>query len=32
MVHPVAGAFLGTPPDSSPARENTLSLLARAIG
>lgn len=30
MVHPVAGAFLGTPPDSSPAREETLRLLAGA--
>jgi luciferase family oxidoreductase group 1 len=30
MVHPVAGAFLGTPPDSSPAREDTLRLLASA--
>jgi luciferase family oxidoreductase group 1 len=32
MVHPVAGAYLGTPADSSPARETTLSLLAAAIG
>ncbi len=31
MVHPVAGAFVGTPPDSSPAREATLSLLAEAL-
>ena len=31
MVHPVAGAFLGTPPDRSPGRENTLRLLAAAI-
>jgi luciferase family oxidoreductase group 1 len=30
MVHPVAGAYLGTPPDSSPAREDTLRLLASA--
>jgi luciferase family oxidoreductase group 1 len=28
MVHPVAGAFIGTPPDSAPAREATLRLLA----
>ena len=25
MVHPVAGAFIGTPADTSPARETTLS-------
>ncbi len=31
MVHPVAGAFIGTPPDSSPAREATLRLLADAL-
>ena len=31
MVHPVAGAFAGTAPDSSPARETTLSLLAAAL-
>lgn len=30
MVHPVAGAFIGTPPDSAPAREATLRLLAAA--
>jgi luciferase family oxidoreductase group 1 len=30
MVHPVAGAYLGTPRDSSPAREDTLRLLASA--
>lgn len=29
MVHPVAGAFVGTEPDSSPAREATLRLLAQ---
>ena len=28
MVHPVAGAFTGTDPDRSPAREGTLRLLA----
>jgi luciferase family oxidoreductase group 1 len=28
MVHPVAGAFAGTAPDVSPAREQTLTLLA----
>lgn len=28
MVHPVAGAFTGTEPASSPARERTLELLA----
>jgi luciferase family oxidoreductase group 1 len=28
MVHPVAGSYLGTAPDSSPTREQTLSLLA----
>jgi len=31
MVHPVAGAFIGTPPDTSPAREATLRLLASAL-
>jgi luciferase family oxidoreductase group 1 len=31
MVHPVAGSYLGTPTDTSPAREHTLSLLAGAI-
>ena len=31
MVHPVAGAFVGTAADSSPAREATLSLLAEAL-
>ncbi len=31
MVHPVAGAFTGTPADASPAREETLRLLARAL-
>ncbi len=30
MVHPVAGAFVGTDPASAPAREATLSLLATA--
>ncbi len=29
MVHPVAGAFTGTDPDRSPAREETLRLLAQ---
>ena len=28
MVHPVAGAHVGTEPDRSPAREETLALLA----
>ena len=28
MVHPVAGAYAGTEPDRSPAREETLRLLA----
>ena len=32
MVHPVAGAFAGTPADRSPAREETLRLLAEALG
>ncbi len=31
MVHPVAAAFVGTDPASSPARETTLSLLAGAL-
>jgi hypothetical protein len=31
MVHPVAGAFVGTPPDAGPAREATLRLLAAAL-
>jgi luciferase family oxidoreductase group 1 len=31
MVHPVAGAVAGTAPDSSPAREQTLRLLADAL-
>ena len=31
MVHPVAGAFIGTPADTSPARETTLRLLATAL-
>ena len=30
MVHPVAGAFVGTAPDSSPARETTLASARRA--
>ena len=28
MVHPVAGAYVGTEPDRSPAREETLALLS----
>jgi hypothetical protein len=28
MVHPVAAAHVGTDPDRSPAREETLRLLA----
>ena len=28
MLHPVAGAYTGTEPTSSPARERTLELLA----
>ena len=32
MVHPVAGAVRGTPADRSPAREETLRLLADALG
>ena len=31
MVHPVAGAFAGTPVDGSPAREATLALLAKEL-
>ena len=31
MVHPVAGAFTGTPVDASPAREATLELLAKEL-
>ncbi|QNN55019.1 LLM class flavin-dependent oxidoreductase [Nocardioides mesophilus] len=31
MVHPVAGAVVGTAADSSPARERTLRLLAEAV-
>jgi hypothetical protein len=31
MVHPVAGGFLGTAPDTAPAREDTLRLLADAL-
>jgi luciferase family oxidoreductase group 1 len=31
MVHPVGGAFIGTAPDSAPARETTLRLLAAAV-
>jgi len=31
MVHPVAGAFQGTPVDASPARELTLELLAKEL-
>ena len=31
MVHPVAGARRGTPADASPAREETLRLLAAAL-
>jgi len=32
MVHPVAAAHVGTDPDRSPAREETLRLLAGRIG
>lgn len=32
MVHPIAGALAGTDADRSPAREQTLALLADAIG
>ncbi len=31
MIHPVAGAFAGTDPTSSPTREATLRLLAAAV-
>jgi hypothetical protein len=31
MLHPVAGAFTGAPTDRSPAREETLRLLADAL-
>jgi luciferase family oxidoreductase group 1 len=31
MVHPVAGAFMGTAADASPAREETLRLLAKEL-
>jgi hypothetical protein len=31
MVHPVAGAVVGTPADRAPAREATLALLAEAF-
>jgi alkanesulfonate monooxygenase SsuD/methylene tetrahydromethanopterin reductase-like flavin-dependent oxidoreductase (luciferase family) len=31
MVHPVAGATAGTPPDRAPHREETLRLLAEAL-
>jgi luciferase family oxidoreductase group 1 len=31
MVHPVAGAFTGTPAEASPAREATLELLAKEL-
>jgi luciferase family oxidoreductase group 1 len=31
MVHPVAGAVAGTAPNTSPAREQTLRLLAEAL-
>ena len=31
MVHPVAGAFIGTPTATSPGREDTLRLLAPVI-
>ena len=30
MINPVAGAFVGTEPDTAPARERTLELLATA--
>jgi luciferase family oxidoreductase group 1 len=32
MVHPIAGASAGTPPDRAPHREETLRLLAEAVG
>ena len=31
MVHPVAGAFRGTPADAAPAREATVELLAKEL-
>ena len=31
MVHPVAGAFAGTPASASPTREETLELLAKEL-
>lgn len=31
MVHPVAGAFTGTARDASPAREDTLEMLAKEL-
>ncbi len=31
MVHPIAGAFAGSPADRSPAREESLRLLAEAL-
>jgi luciferase family oxidoreductase group 1 len=31
MLHPVAGAVVGTPPDRGPAREATLRLLSEAL-
>ena len=31
MVHPVAGAYAGSPADRAPAREETLRLLAKAL-
>ena len=31
MIHPVGGAYVGTPPESTPSREETLRLLAEAI-
>ncbi|WP_238473576.1 LLM class flavin-dependent oxidoreductase [Nocardioides cavernaquae] len=31
MIHPVAGAHVGTPREASPAREATLELLAHAL-
>ena len=31
MVHPIAAGFVGSPVDSSPARETTLALLAGAL-
>ena len=32
MVSPIAGAYRGTPADASPAREETLRLLAKELG